>query len=41
MFFPARLVERMHLLPMSPTGAVLINREGVKYGISGNLEVIS
>ena len=40
-FFPVKLVERVHLLPISPTGAFLINCEGVKYGLFGNLEVIS
>jgi len=40
-FFPGKLVERVHLLPVPATGAFLINCEGVKYGFFGNLEVIS
>jgi len=40
-FFPAKLVERIHLLPVGPSGAFLANCEGVKYGFFGNLEVIS
>jgi hypothetical protein len=40
-FFPAKLVARVHLLPVPPSGTFLINCEGVKYGFFGNLEVIS
>jgi len=40
-FFPDKLVERVHLLPVGPSGAFLVNCEGVKYGFFGNLEVIS
>merc|ERR1712039_983028 len=40
-FFPAKLVARISLLPVPPTGTFLINCEGVKYGFFGNLEVIS
>merc|ERR1712190_165999 len=40
-FFPGKLVERVHLMPVPPTGTFLINCEKVKYGFFGNLEVIS
>merc|ERR1712099_150942 len=40
-FFPEKLVPRIHLLPVGPAGAFLANCEGVKYGFFGNLEVIS
>merc|ERR1712190_531611 len=40
-FFQKKLVERVHLLPVGPSGAFLVNCEGVKYGFFGNLEVIS
>merc|ERR1712050_443866 len=40
-FFPAKLVKRVYLMPVPPTGAFLQNCEGVKYGFFGNLEVFS
>ena len=40
-FFPKKLVERIHLLPVPATGVFFFNCEGVKYGFFGNLEVIS
>ena len=40
-FFPKKLVERVYLMPILPTGGFLINCEGVKYGFFGNLEVSS
>ena len=40
-FFPGKLKDRIHLLPVSTSGAFLINCEGAKYGFFGNLEVIS
>jgi len=40
-FYPEKLVQRIHLMPVPPTGAFLGNCEGVKYGFFGNLEVFS
>jgi hypothetical protein len=40
-FFPSKLVDRIHLLPVPPQGAFLQNCEGVDYGFFGNLEVFS
>jgi len=40
-FFPAKLLERIHLLPVPPSGGFLQNCEGVNYGFFGNLEVFS
>jgi len=38
-FVPARLVDRVHLMPIPPQGGFLVNCEKVKYGFFGNLEV--
>jgi len=40
-FFPEKLIARISLLPISPTGGFLANCEGVEYGFFGNLEVFS
>lgn len=40
-FFPAKLIWRIHLLPIPPAGGFLQNCEGVDYGFFGNLEVFS
>jgi len=38
-FTPEKLKERIHLMPVPPKGAFLVNCEKVKYGFFGNLEV--
>jgi len=40
-FFPKKLVSRIHLLPVPPQGAFLQNCPEVDYGFFGSLEVIS
>ena len=41
MFFVEKLIKRIELMPIPPTGAFLQNCEGVKYGFFGHLEVFS
>ena len=38
-FIPERLVERIHLAPVPPNGAFMVNCEKVKYGFCENLKV--
>lgn len=38
-FFPHKLINRIHNLPVPPTGAFLNNCENVDYGFFGSLEV--
>lgn len=40
-FFPQKLIQRIHLLPVPPAGAFLQNCQKVDYGFFGNLEVFS
>lgn len=40
-FFPKKLISRIHMLPVPPSGAFLQNCEAVDYGFFGNLEVFS
>jgi len=39
-FIAERLVKRIMLLPVPPSGAFMVNCEKVKYGFFGNLEVL-
>ena len=40
-YIPPSLLEHIHLLPICPAGAFLINCEGVKHGLFGKLEVLA